>query len=213
MFTGIITHQAEVCLLEKQHNADLLLALKLKHLSLKDRQLIIGCSIACNGICLTLVKKQQTAEDIILFFQASAETVAKTTINNWQLQQIINLEFSLKLGDELGGHLLLGHIDTTTKILFIEQKNESWEFVFGNPSLVSCLIAKKGSVAINGVSLTVNDIDNTSFAVNIIPHTFFHTNFQFLQITDEVNLEVDPFARYLANYLQHQNLSLYAKNN
>jgi riboflavin synthase len=212
MFTGIITHQAQVYSLEKYPNLDLLLSLKINSSSLQNQKLTIGCSIACNGICLTLIKIIATHEKYtILFFQASAETVAKTTINNWKLQQIINLEFSLKLGDELGGHLLFGHIDTTTELFSIEKKNESWLFVFKNNDLAH-FIAKKGSVAINGVSLTVNEANNSSFSVNIIPHTFFHTNFQFLQVKDKINLEVDCFARYIANYLQHKNLSTYEKN-
>jgi riboflavin synthase len=205
MFTGIITHKAEVYCLEQEANADLLLVLKLN--SSISHQLIIGCSIACNGICLTLIKTQNITEATLLYFQASLETIAKTTISNWQPKQLINLEFSLKLGDELGGHLVLGHVDTTTEIVTIEQKHESWKFVFKKPHNQINLLAKKGSVTIDGVSLTVNEVDDYYFSVNIIKHTFFHTNFQFLQAKNQVNIEFDPIARYIANYLQNQNIS------
>ncbi len=208
MFTGIITHQAEVYSLEQSPNADLLLVLKLD--SAINHQLNIGCSIACNGICLTLIKIHKLAQSSLLSFQASPETIAKTTIANWQPKQLINLEFSLKLGDELGGHLVLGHVDTTTEIFTISPQNESWLFIFKKPINQANLIAKKGSIAINGVSLTVNDVDDFYFSVNIIQHTFFHTNFQFLQAKNQVNIEFDPLARYIANYLQNQNL-LYEK--
>jgi riboflavin synthase len=204
MFTGIITHKAEIYSLEQSPNADLLLVLKLN--SAISHQLIIGCSIACNGICLTLIKVQNIVESTLLYFQASLETIAKTTISNWQPKQLINLEFSLKLGDELGGHLVLGHVDTTTEIVAIEQKHESWKFVFKKPHNQANLIAAKGSIAIDGVSLTVNEVDNSYFSINIIQHTFFHTNFQFLQAKNQVNIEFDPIARYIANYLQNQNL-------
>jgi len=204
MFTGIVSHKAEVYSLEKSPNSDLLLILKLN--SSINQQPTIGCSIACNGICLTLVKIKNIEQSTLLYFQASLETIAKTTIGNWQPKQPINLEFSLKLGDELGGHLVLGHVDTTTEIFAIEKKNESWLFVFKKPNNQINLIAKKGSIAIDGVSLTVNDTDDSYFSVNIIQHTFLHTNFQFLQSKHLVNIEFDPLARYIANYLQNQNL-------
>jgi riboflavin synthase len=205
MFTGIITHQAEVYSLEQSSNTDLLLVLKLNVAI--NHQLIVGSSIACNGICLTLIKIQQITEQrTLLSFQASLETISKTTIANWQPKQLINLEFSLKLGDELGGHLVLGHVDTTTEISTISPQNESWMFIFKKPINQGNLIAKKGSIAIDGVSLTVNDVDNCYFSINIIRHTFFHTNFQFLQAKNQVNLEFDPLARYIGNYLQNQNL-------
>ena len=202
MFTGIITHQAEVYSLEQSLNTDLLLVLKLDFTI--NHKLTIGCSIACNGICLTLIKMQKIAQSTLLSFQASPETIAKTTIAKWQPKQLVNLEFSLKLGDELGGHLVLGHVDTTTEIFNILPQNNSWIFIFKKPP--ANLIAKKGSIAINGVSLTINDVDNSYFSVNIIQHTFFHTNFQFLQEKNQVNIEFDPLARYIENYLQNQNL-------
>jgi riboflavin synthase len=195
MFTGIISNQATIKTIQQQCNSDLLLEIEIHNYS---QTLNIGCSIACNGICLTLIKQNNNS----LYFQASQETINKTTIATWQKGDIINIEFSLKMGDELGGHLVLGHIDTTTSILKIESIKQSWLFVFANQASIAPFISPKGSISINGISLTINDVFDDSFAINVIPHTFLHTNMQFLKIGNIVNIEIDPMARYVGNYLK-----------
>lgn len=191
MFTGIITHIAILQNLTKLKNQDLEIALELPK---TNRKLEIGCSIACNGVCLTLTKK--TAKTI--FFQASKETLNKTNIKNWKIGDKINLEFALRMGDELGGHLVLGHVDKAIKVKQIKAANKDSKcFTFELPKDFKKFITPKGSVVLNGTSLTINEVLKNSFNVNIIKHTFAHTNFSELKIGDEVNLEIDLIARYL----------------
>ena len=197
MFTGIIAGVGYV--------TEATLSKEILRLGIKTTQgqgLIIGASVAVDGVCLTAVKQ----EDDVVFFDVISETLSKTTLGSLKKDSKVHIERSLKLGDELGGHLVLGHVDTTTEISTISPQNESWMFIFKKPINQGNLIAKKGSIAIDGVSLTVNDVDNFYFSINIIRHTFFHTNFQFLQAKNQVNLEFDPLARYIGNYLQNQNL-------
>ncbi len=201
MFTGIITNIGNVINLShssnqasnQASNQDLLIALEPSSQTIK-RNLEIGCSVACDGICLTLVKKETN----ILFFQASPETLNKTNIKNWQIGDKINLEFALRMGDELGGHLVAGHIDDMVAVQEIKAiNNDSWQFSIELPRDLSKFITPKGSVVLNGVSLTVNEVFDNAFNVNIIRHTFDHTNFSNLKISDYLNLEVDLIARYL----------------
>lgn len=192
MFTGIITNIAIVKNLSFSANQDLLITLELSEHT--NRNLEIGCSIACNGICLTLIDHKSSN----LFFQLSPETLSKTNIQNWQIGDKINLEFALRMGDELGGHLVSGHIDDVAKVLKISPvNNDSWQFLIELPQNLRQFIASKGSVVLNGVSLTVNEVLDDYFTVNIIKHTFNHTNFADLKIGDHLNLEVDLIARYL----------------
>jgi riboflavin synthase len=198
MFTGIITNIGVVKNLSYLANQDLLIALELPHQI--DRSLEIGCSIACNGVCLTLVKKIASNNSLIvgLEFQASSETLSKTNINHCKIGNKINLEFALRMGDELGGHLVAGHVDDVAKILEIQPiNNDSWRFTIDLPQNLRKFIATKGSVVLNGVSLTVNEVFADTFSVNIIKHTFDNTNFSNLKIGDYLNLEVDLIARYL----------------
>lgn len=202
MFTGIIKNFAKVNNITKEDNKDLLLEILVLD-DLLDRNLEIGCSIACNGICLTLIKKLlNNKNQHSLYFQASNETRNKTTIDNWQKNQIINLEFSLRASDELGGHMVLGHIDEKTQIISITKDNQSHIFNFKTPKNLQKFIVKKGSVTIDGVSLTINETNEDFFSVNIISHTFANTIFKNYKINDFVNLEIDTIAKYLSNYLK-----------
>ncbi len=196
MFTGIVTDIGYIKSINYIDNKDLLLEIALAN-SPKDRKFEIGCSVACNGICLTLIEKKTAALEHALLFQASQETQQKTTIKNWKKGDLINLEFSLRIGDELGGHLVQGHVDCISNIIDIKPSNESWIFFIKTPSQIKKFISQKGSITINGTSLTINHVNHDIFDVNIIPHTFSKTNFHKLKISDPVNIEIDMIARYL----------------
>lgn len=201
MFTGIITHIGNVEALETNAKKDLLLKVSTAKNSVK-RKLEIGCSIAINGICLTLISKKNSSTKIILAFEASNETCSKTTLSNWKISQKVNLEFALRMGDELGGHMVLGHVDSKAKITEIKKVKTSTHFVFKTKKELMKFITQKGSIVLDGISLTVNDVKSDSFSVNIIPHTLANTNLKAAKIGDEVNLEIDAIARYAAKLLK-----------
>lgn len=154
----------------------------------------LGASIACSGCCLTAV---EVGPDFFAA-DASAETLAHTTLGKWQPGTRVNLERSLRLGDELGGHLVSGHVDGVGETLSAVPENASVRWRFRVPQRLARFIAVKGSVAVDGVSLTVNDADADSFGVNIIPHTTEVTGFSVLRPGDPVNIEIDTLARYVA---------------
>lgn len=200
MFTGIITHQAILndIIINKKQDVKIFLSLKKNQIK---RQLKIGCSVCCNGICLTLISQKNNKTTSILEFAASNETCQKTTIKNWQIGQKINLEFSMRLNDEFGGHLVAGHVDTVSKVINIKTIKDSWRIDFSIPQGLNKFIANKGSITINGTSLTINDSNQDSFCVNIISHTMRVTNFGDLKIGDQVNIEIDLIARYLSKLI------------
>ena len=202
MFTGIISHLATLKNLEFNDKKDAILTLEIKKSSL-DRKLKIGCSIACNGICLTLISQEIFKNNLLLSFQASQETCNKTTIQNWQINQKTNIEFSMRLNDEFGGHLVSGHVDDITKIIAIKNIKESWKFDFEIPKNLHKFIAPKGSATINGTSLTINEVDDNLFSINIIKHTMENTNFQYSKVGDLVNFEIDLIARYLSQLIKN----------
>ena len=154
----------------------------------------LGASIACSGCCLTVV---ELGADWFAV-EVSAETLANTKLGRWAVGSRINLERSLKLGDELGGHIVSGHVDGLAEVLSATPENGSTRWRFRVPADLARFIARKGSIAIDGVSLTVNDADQDSFGVNIIPHTAEVTGFATLQPGDVVNIEIDMLARYVA---------------
>jgi riboflavin synthase len=158
----------------------------------------LGASIACSGCCLTVVERG----DDFFAVEVSAESLNLTTLGNWKPGSKINLEGSMRLGDEMGGHIVSGHVDGLAEILSITPENGSHRWRFMVPASLGRYIAAKGSIAVNGVSLTVNDVidgDNgTEFGVNIIPHTSVHTNFSSLTVGERVNIEIDMLARYVA---------------
>jgi riboflavin synthase len=201
MFTGIITNLATVESVNRNNSQDLLLKISATKDKI-ERNLEIGCSIACNGICLTLIEKKILAKKVIFSFQASNETCSKTTLKNWQIGQKINLEFALRMGDEFGGHMVLGHVDATAKITKITRIKDSHKFTFSAPKNLMKFISQKGSVTLDGVSLTVNQVQKNQFSVNIISHTIANTAFKNAAAGHLVNLEIDAIARYVAKQLQ-----------
>jgi riboflavin synthase len=154
----------------------------------------IGASIGCSGCCLTSV---EVGADWFAV-EASAETLGKTTLGQWQPGKRVNLERSLRLGDELGGHLVSGHVDGVGEVLSTERQHGSIRFIFRLPADLARYVAVKGSIAVDGVSLTVNEVTADTFGVNIIPHTAMVTSFGLLRTGDAVNLEIDMLARYVA---------------
>ena len=160
-------------------------------------QIPLGASIACSGVCLTVVGVAPGEFSV----QASAETLACTTIGEWEEGSPVNLEKSLRVGDELGGHLVAGHVDGIVRIGERRPEADSVRFVFEAPEELASFIAPKGSVAIDGVSLTVNEVSGARFGVNIIPHTLGCTNFGRASPGQRMNLEIDLIARYVARLL------------
>ncbi len=203
MFTGIITHFGT---LERvTHNTqgkdnwvDMTIGVRA---NIDSNTIDIGASVAHNGVCLTITHKQQRGDYGYFESDVSSETVSKTTLGTWNKGMVINLERALKMGDELGGHLVSGHVDAMAPITDIAPEGDSHRFLFQMPTAFDTMIAPKGSIVINGVSLTVNEVTDTHFGVNIIPHTMQNTTFGKLSIGDMVNLEVDIMARYVAQYL------------
>ena len=201
MFTGIITNLANVESLNRNKSQDLLLKISTDKSKI-ERKLEIGCSIACNGVCLTLIEKKIAGKKIIFSFQASNETCDKTTLKNWQIGKEINLEFAMRMGDEFGGHMVLGHVDATSQIKAIKRIKDSHKFTFSAPKNLMKFIAAKGSVTLDGTSLTVNEVEKNQFSINAIEHTLKNTAFKNSQIGDLVNLEIDAIARYVSNLIK-----------
>ena len=196
MFTGIINHTAIIESLARKPDHDLLIVVKLPSKNI-DRNLDLGCSIACSGICLTLIAKQEKEDYFLLNFGVSQETISKTTISSWRVGNEINIEFSLRMGDELGGHMVSGHVDGVAVIKSIKKFSDSHEIIFEFPPELKKFISPKGSIVLNGVSLTINQVKENNSSVNLIKHSFDHTNFRDAKVGDGVNLEIDMIARYL----------------
>jgi len=192
MFTGIITKIGRISKIEK--SGDWVITIKVDNFT---DNLAIGASISCNGVCLTVIEKDNASFAV----QASNETLAITTVANWQVGTKINLERALKVGDELGGHFVSGHVDGIATLIAKEQIADSYKLDFSVPADLSKFIVKKGSVTLNGVSLTVNEAEKNICSVNIIPHTLSETNLGECQIGDKINLEIDAIARYLAKLM------------
>jgi riboflavin synthase len=196
MFTGLVSG---IGTLVERDGARFSIASPFKRKSLED-----GASLACDGCCLTLVDVGKAKQGTVFTVEASNETLARTTLGDWQVGRRINLERALTLGDALGGHLVTGHIDGRARIFASAVDGDSVRFVLEAPSDLARLIAPKGAVALNGVSLTVNDVEGLRFGVNIIPYTLSHTTWGDLGPGDLVNLEVDILARYVARLAQHE---------
>lgn len=196
MFTGIVTDVGQVRHIEKRGDTHFVIATQYD-VSVID----IGASIACSGACMTVVDKGN-AKDRWFAFSASGETLSKTTLGDWKIGDRVNLERPMRVGDELGGHIVSGHVDDVAEIVSILPEGESTRITFQAPVPLARFIAPKGSVALDGVSLTVNEVDGTRFGVNIIPHTFQVTTFGQAKPGKKVNLEVDLFARYVARLVK-----------
>jgi len=195
MFTGIITDLGRVRAVERAASGDTRFAFTTRY----DLALIpLGASIACSGACLTVVEKGADWFAV----EVSGETLARTALGTWGAGRAVNLERSLRLGDEFGGHLVSGHVDGVAGIVAIVPDGGSLRFTFEVPAELAKYVASKGSIALDGVSLTVNEVDGTRFGVNIIDHTRRVTGFGEVAVGDAVNLEVDLLARYVARLME-----------
>ena len=193
MFTGIITDIGEVRSVEQK--GDFRVEINTRY---DTSEIDLGASISCSGACLTVIEKGQDWFAI----EASSETVDRTTIGDWSVGTKVNTERALKLGEELGGHIVSGHIDGIAKIISTEPEGDSIRFEFESPENLKCFISEKGSVALDGVSLTVNNVLGNRFEVNIISHTQTNTTFSQRSVGDKINLEIDMLARYVSRLLE-----------
>ena len=194
MFTGIVTDIGEVVRVEKRGDTRFTIAT-----AYAPESIAVGASISCSGCCLTAVEMGRLPDGRGTFvIEASAETLSKTTLSNWKTGTRINLERAVKMGDELGGHIVSGHVDGLGEIISIEPEGDSKRFRFKAPNDIARFIAQKGSVTLDGTSLTVNEVDGNFFGVNMIPHTQAVTTWGHAQVGDAVNIEIDMLARYVA---------------
>ena len=196
MFTGIISHLGKIETITQIKDWEISISIiedGRSILASSFHSLILGASVACSGICLTLKK----IENNFLFFDVSHETASKTNFLTWKIGSLINIEKSLKVGDEIGGHFVYGHVDTTAIVNSIHEIKGSYKIDFSMNGDFSKFIAQKGSVTIDGVSLTVNETKQNIFNVNIIPFTWSHTCFKSYEKGSIVNIEIDVLARYL----------------
>lgn len=193
MFTGIVTHLGRLAAVRDSAGGRELVV----ESDLPLAELPPGASLAHSGICLTVVGIEGRAHTV----QASGETLARTTLGRWRAGDRVNLERSLRLGDELGGHLVFGHVDAVGEILAVRPEGDSHRLEVALPAPIAPLVAVKGSVAVDGISLTVNEVLPDRFAVTVIPHSWAHTTLKDRRVGDPLNLEADMLARYVARQL------------
>ena len=192
MFSGIIENKGFVLKFEKQKDFRLVLDTNLKYKDIKK-----GSSVCCNGICLTVISKKKKKKYTQLSFDVSQETINCSNFNVIEKGDEINIEKSLRVGDEISGHFVFGHVDDTSKLISIKKVGDSHEIKLEISKKIKKFIAKKGSVSLNGISLTVNQVKKNFIIINIIPFTWLNTNLKGLKIGDRINLEVDMLARYV----------------
>ncbi|MBS1535521.1 MAG: riboflavin synthase [Bacteroidetes bacterium] len=193
MFTGIIETLGIVHLIEKKDdNLDITIQSSITH------ELKIDQSVAHNGVCLTVV----AIDDDLYTVTAIRETIEKTNMSSWQKGDIVNLERAMKLGDRLDGHIVQGHVDQTAQCIKIEQAGGSWYYTFEYDSNLGNVTIEKGSITVNGVSLTVVNSKDNGFSVAIIPYTHEHTNFKSFRVGTQVNLEFDVIGKYVSRLYQ-----------
>jgi len=192
MFTGIVTDLGKVRKIEKAGDTRIEI-----ETSYDMDDVDIGASIACSGPCLTVVEKGPGWFAV----EASAETLDKTGVGDWAVGTPVNLERAMRIGDELGGHIVSGHVDAVASIVEMVPEGDSMRFTFEAPDAFAKYIAPKGSVSLDGVSLTVNEVQGNRFGVNIISHTQGATTFGGRQVGDRINMEIDTIARYVARIL------------
>jgi riboflavin synthase len=201
MFTGIVTDIGEVVAVEPR--AEGLARLKIA-CGYDPDGIDIGASIACSGVCLTVIARGRDGNRSWFAVDAAAETLRVTTVGGWRNSTRINLERALKVGDELGGHIVAGHADGLATLIAREDLTDMARLSFRVPAELARFIASKGSVALDGVSLTVNEVADDTFAVLIIPHTLAVTTLGALAAGEAVNLEVDLMARYAARLMERK---------
>lgn len=192
MFTGIVTDLGKIRSIEKRGDTRIVI-----DTAYDMDDVDIGASIACSGPCLTVIEKGPGWFAV----EASAETLDKTGLGDWVVGTTVNLERAMKVGDELGGHIVSGHVDAVATIVDMTPEGDSVRFTFEAPESFQRYIAPKGSVCLDGVSLTVNEVDGSRFGVNIISHTQAATTFGSRKVGDRINLEIDTIARYVARLL------------
>ena len=197
MFTGIVTDIGKV--LELEQRGDLRARIGTSY---DIDGIDIGASIACNGCCLTVIalgRAPQNWFDV----EISAESVGLTNIGDWRQGSRLNLERALKVGDELGGHIVSGHVDGVAEVIAMKDEGDSTRVTFRAPEALAKFIAPKGSVALNGTSLTVNEVEGATFGINFIPHTKQATTWGEVKVGDRINLEADTMARYVARLREY----------
>jgi riboflavin synthase len=193
MFTGIVTDMGRILVVEQRGD------LRARIGTAYDVEAIdLGASIACDGVCLTVVDRGRDASGDWFAVDVSAETLSKTTLSRWAPGRRVNLERALRVGDELGGHIVSGHVDGVAEVTGVEEEGDSTRVSLRAPAPLARFIAPKGSVALNGTSLTVNDVAGETFGINFIPHTKAVTTWGTVAVGDPVNLEIDTLARYVA---------------
>jgi riboflavin synthase len=193
MFTGIVTDKGEIRGVEKRGDTRFVI-----NTAFDPEDFDIGASIACSGVCLTVIDKGTDDKGNWFAVDASGETLSLTNLGSWTDGTKINLERSLRVGDELGGHIVSGHVDGVAEIISIQAEGDSLRYTFRVPDRLAKFVAAKGSVALNGVSLTVNEVEGSQFGVNLIPHTQSVTTFGTAKAGDRINFEIDVLARYVA---------------
>jgi riboflavin synthase len=196
MFTGIVTDVGKVRHVEKRGDTHIVIATHFDTGAIE-----MGASVACAGVCMTVVDKG-SAKDRWFAVTASGETLSKTTVASWKAGDSVNLERPMRVGDEFGGHIVTGHVDAVAEIVGAAPEGESLRLTFEVPLKLARFVAPKGSVALDGVSLTVNDVDGARFGVNIIPHTQSVTTFGRAKPGAKVNFEIDLLARYVARLVK-----------
>ena len=194
MFTGIIQEVGKIKSVSPKGKAKLLTITSIKLID----EIKPGDSVCVNGVCLTVIEKSKNYFKV----EAVEETIKKTNLGKLRNEDPVNLELALKLGERIGGHIVTGHIDTTGKIKKIKKLQKSWLFEINFPKQFRKYIINTGSIAVDGISLTVANIDDDTFTVSIIPYTWENTNLKFRNIGDEVNLEFDFFGKYIENFLK-----------
>ena len=193
MFTGIVTDVGTVLTIEQKGDTRIEI-----ETAYDTDDIDIGASIACSGPCLTVIEKGAGWFAV----EASAETLDKTALGDWEVGTRVNLERAMRIGDELGGHIVSGHVDAVAVIAEMEPEGDSVRFTFEAPMDFAKYIAPKGSVCLDGVSLTVNEVRDNRFGVNIISHTQSATSFSDHKVGDRINMEIDTIARYVARLLE-----------
>ena len=198
MFTGIITDIGSVLSINESGNKFKISTLFNHH------EIDVGASICCSGICLTVTEKGPHINGSYFNVDVSDETLSRTTAKKWKNNSLINLERSLKFGDEMGGHLVSGHVDCLSKIISIKKIKNGNIFTIEYPEIYKKFIASKGSVCLDGISLTVNDVFDNKFTVNIISHTENNTTWKDIKEGDSINTEIDIFARYISRQIEEK---------
>ena len=192
MFSGIIENKGIVKEFKKVKDYKLIIDTDIKYKDIKK-----GSSICCNGVCLTVVSKKKFSKITRIRFDVSKETVNCTNFNQMKIGDSINIEKSLRVGDEISGHFVFGHVDDTAILISSKKVGDSYEMKFKISKKLRKFIARKGSISINGVSLTINSFKRGEIGLNIIPYTWGKTNLSRIKVGDAINLEVDMLARYV----------------